>query len=114
MVANEWNELQTVRKTSVEFTLMAVAFFLVGLKYQYLATRQPDGTDLTEGPKNDILFFCITCVFWLSIWFAQYCFNDLIWQRCGFSENPSLAFRDMCEFAKVSVLGVEPSVMSSC
>lgn len=41
MVANEWNELQNYRKTSVAAQLMAMAFFLKVLNFQALAIVQP-------------------------------------------------------------------------
>lgn len=41
-IANEWNKLQSARRTSLEFTLFWMAFALIGQDVQYVAMPQPD------------------------------------------------------------------------
>lgn len=42
-VANEWNEIQTMRKINTVFQLFAVVLFLVVLGFENVATMDPDG-----------------------------------------------------------------------
>ena len=48
-MANEWAELMTVRRTSLEFTLFWLAFILIGCNLQYNATHQPDLNNTEPG-----------------------------------------------------------------
>lgn len=43
-VANEWNELQAVRKTNNIFQVVAVVFFLEVVGFVNVSTKQPDGS----------------------------------------------------------------------
>jgi meckelin len=60
MVANVWNEMQTMRKTNLEITLVGLGFFLIGLDLQNNATMQPDLDDVSAGYINMALRFCNT------------------------------------------------------
>ena len=40
-IANEWNELQTVRLTSRECTMLLTVMFLLGLDFQNLGVIEP-------------------------------------------------------------------------
>lgn len=51
-VGNEWNELQTARRTSTHFNLFWLAFFLLAMGLENNATPQPDLGDLTGGHHN--------------------------------------------------------------
>ena len=42
-VANEWNEIQAVRKINKTFQVWAVVFFLVVVGFENTATKDPDG-----------------------------------------------------------------------
>lgn len=53
-VANEWNELQTLKRISIAFTVLWIAFFMRGLGLEYLATGQPNSKDLSSGPTNQV------------------------------------------------------------
>ena len=46
---NEWSELQTLRRTSFEFTMLVLILLLVGADLQYVATPQPRATNLDPG-----------------------------------------------------------------
>lgn len=43
-VANEWNEIQAVRKINKTFQVWAVVFFLVVVGFENTATKDPDGS----------------------------------------------------------------------
>lgn len=50
LVANEWSEMQTMRKTDIKFTLFFLALILIGTpNLQFAATTQPVLDDLTPG-----------------------------------------------------------------
>ena len=42
-VANEWNEIQTIRKINKIFQIFAVVFFLVVVGFENTTTKDPDG-----------------------------------------------------------------------
>jgi len=75
LAANEFSEMQTVRKTSLYFTQLMMLFFLRGLSLEYVATPQPNATDLTPG-EPACLANCIHCwlrrlTSWLWLWCGQ-------------------------------------------
>jgi len=102
MVANEWAEMQTVRKTDIRFTLFWIAFFLLGLNLQYNATIQPSLSDLSVNQINVVLRFANSTFFWLAFTAVQYLFKYLFYERF-FGEPPEQVFIDFCTIAKVSV-----------
>lgn len=55
LVANEWTEMLSLRRTNLPFTLLFIGFFLLGLGLENNATQQPDLQDLDDGPLNVIL-----------------------------------------------------------
>lgn len=103
LVANEWNELQTVRQTNIEFTLFALVFLLIGCKFEYLATPQPTASDLSSGPLNPYLRFANTSAWWLILSLVQFIWKWAIYERF-FSEPKTQEFMDLCTMAKVSCL----------
>jgi len=102
MVANEWNEMQTQRKTSIEFSLFWIGFFLIGLDLQNNATSQPNIDDVSDGYINPVLRFCnITWWFFLTAavqWIWQFAFYERYYK-----EPRGQVFIDLCTIAKVSV-----------
>ncbi len=54
-MANEWNELQAVRRVGIGFTSIWMAFILVGQGIQYNATAQPNLQDRSPGDMNPVL-----------------------------------------------------------
>ncbi len=100
LVANEWSEMQTLRKTDIRFTLFWMAFFLLGVNLVYSATQQPNLADKSVGSLNIVLRFANTTFWWLIISTGQYLWKFLIYERF-FAESPEQIFIDMCTLAKV-------------
>jgi meckelin len=48
LVANEWTEMQTLRKTDIRFTLLFVGFMMLGMREEYNATQQPGTHTITH------------------------------------------------------------------
>lgn len=103
LVANEFAELQTQRRSSIYFTLFWLGFFLLGLDLQYNATNQPDLTDVDADRVNIILRFANSTFFWIILSLAQYIWKYFIYERY-ISEPPEQVFLDFCTIAKVSIL----------
>ncbi|RYH14239.1 hypothetical protein EON65_33915 [archaeon] len=103
LVANEFAELQTERRSNIYFTLFFLGFFLLGLDLQYNATLQPNLNDLEPDQINIILRFGNSTFFWLIISLAQYLFKYFIYERY-ISEPPEQSFVDFCTIAKVSII----------
>eukprot|EP00520_Triparma_pacifica_P017541 CAMPEP_0118665276 /NCGR_PEP_ID=MMETSP0785-20121206/18528_1 /TAXON_ID=91992 /ORGANISM="Bolidomonas pacifica, Strain CCMP 1866" /LENGTH=1102 /DNA_ID=CAMNT_0006559375 /DNA_START=139 /DNA_END=3444 /DNA_ORIENTATION=- len=102
LVANEWNEMQTKRKTSIEMSLAWIGFFLIGLDLKNNATNQPNLEDVTDGHINIALRFCNT-TWWFFVTFAiQWIWNFFFYERY-YREPRSQIFVDLCTIAKVSV-----------
>ena len=106
LVANEWSEMTTVRRTSIEITLIFLVFFLLGLKLEYNATQQPDLSNTEEGDLNIVLRFANTTWWWLIISFAQWLIKVCFVERY-LSEPPEQTFIDFCTIAKISVIVLE-------
>eukprot|EP00003_Mantamonas_plastica_P003858 TRINITY_DN13032_c0_g2_i5.p1 TRINITY_DN13032_c0_g2~~TRINITY_DN13032_c0_g2_i5.p1 ORF type:complete len:838 (-),score=230.14 TRINITY_DN13032_c0_g2_i5:794-3010(-) len=100
-VANEFNEMQTMRVINVEFTMFALLFFLNGLNLVYGATSQPDANDLTPGETNPLLRFCVTTFWWLVVAGTQIVWERLV--RTKLRGNEVLEFVDFCSLANVSL-----------
>eukprot|EP01137_Pigoraptor_chileana_P006844 Opistho-2@51672 len=103
-VANEWNEIQTVRKTSMNFQLFALAFILVALDVQYLATDVPS-SNLDKAPINAVLRFAVATSIWLGLALVQLLYNYFIYER--FVEDKIGQFSDLCSVSNVSVFVME-------
>eukprot|EP01112_Ceratiomyxa_fruticulosa_P015929 TRINITY_DN476_c0_g2_i2.p1 TRINITY_DN476_c0_g2~~TRINITY_DN476_c0_g2_i2.p1 ORF type:complete len:1026 (+),score=149.84 TRINITY_DN476_c0_g2_i2:116-3193(+) len=103
-IANEWNEIQTMRQTSVVFTLIFVGFFMRGIGLEYLATSQPNTHDLTPAPTNMVLRFCITSFFWLLISLIQVIYFRGIHFR--YIANPLLQFQDLLSVSNLSLFAL--------
>ncbi|KAH8065036.1 hypothetical protein JL722_1932 [Aureococcus anophagefferens] len=75
-VANEWNELQTVRRTNVTFILFLLGWLLVGEQLENAATAVPDLEDLADGHANMALRFASTTWWWFH---GYYLHGDAPW-----------------------------------
>jgi len=106
MVANEWAELMTVRRTSLEFTLFWLAFILIGCNLQYNATHQPDLNNTEPGTINILLRFANTTWWWAVLSLAQWGYKICIGERYV-GEPPEQVFVDFCTIAKISVIVLE-------
>eukprot|EP00957_Ditylum_brightwellii_P182487 13901239-Ditylum_brightwellii.AAC.1 len=63
--------MQVQRKSSIEFTLVWVSFFLIGMDlYNRGASVQPGSSQDSNGYDNIALRFANTAFFWL---FASFC-----------------------------------------
>ena len=100
LVANEWNEMQVMRRIDLTFTLFWVGFFLLGLNYQYYATEQPNLNDLSINKVNPILRFGNSLWWWFVSIAAQFLWRKLIYERF-ISEPRESQFIDFCTIAKV-------------
>jgi meckelin len=103
LVANEWNEMQAIRRTDLSLTLFVLGFFLLGLKLENNATQQPELSNLQEGQLNVLLRFANTCWFWFVMTVGQLLWKYLIYERY-ITEPKEQIFIDMCTIAKVSVI----------
>ena len=102
-MANEWNEMQTVRQYNLELTLIVFAALMIGADYRYLATPRPGVEDKTPGPLNPILRFANTSFWMIFIAYAQVLWRWLIQDRY-ITEPPSRSYVDLCTIAKISVI----------
>jgi len=107
-VANEWNEMQTKRKTSIEFSLVWIGFFLIGLKLNNVAATQPDFHDLSDGYKNITLQFANTVWHWLLVSLVQWAWKFFFYERY-IVEPRSQIFLDLCTVAKISMFIMDES-----
>ncbi|KAA0703332.1 Meckelin Meckel syndrome type 3 protein [Triplophysa tibetana] len=106
-VANEWNEIQTIRKISPTFQVMAVLFFLEVVGFSSLALRDPSSNllrspDAYTPPYSLILRYGLASALWLSIGLIQMIFFTLFHER--FIEDKIRQFVDLCSISNISVL----------
>lgn len=106
-VANEWNEIQTIRKISPTFQIMAVLFFLEVLEFSSLALRDPWSTlqrpsQLYTPSYSLILRYGLAAALWLCIGLLQVTFFTVIHEH--FVEDKIRQFVDLCSISNVSVL----------
>uniref|UniRef100_A0A3P9ICP5 Transmembrane protein 67 n=1 Tax=Oryzias latipes TaxID=8090 RepID=A0A3P9ICP5_ORYLA len=106
-VANEWNELQTVRKISPTFQIMAVLFFLEVLGFSNLALRDPWSTlerspAAYTPPYSLILRYGLAATLWICIGLLQVIFFTVFYEH--FVEDKIRQFVDLCSVSNISVL----------
>ncbi|KAJ8004941.1 hypothetical protein DPEC_G00141510 [Dallia pectoralis] len=106
-VANEWNEIQTIRKISPTFQVMAVLFLLEVVGFSSLALRDP-WSDLQRPPQaysppySLILRYGLAATLWVSIGLLQVAFFAVFYER--FVEDKIRQFVDLCSISNVSML----------
>uniref|UniRef100_A0A3Q3W6K8 Uncharacterized protein n=1 Tax=Mola mola TaxID=94237 RepID=A0A3Q3W6K8_MOLML len=105
-VANEWNEIQTTRKISPTFQIMAVLFFLEVLGFSNLALRDPwpalERSAQAYMPSYSlILRYGVAASLWLCIGLLQIYFTVF---HEHFVENKIHQFVDLCSISNISVL----------
>jgi meckelin len=101
-MANEWNELQTIRLIHFEFTLMFLIALLRGAGWEYVATPQPNQKDLTVAETHDILRFWISATLWMSIALGQVIYFRLIVHR--FFDDPAGTYVDLLSLSNLSLI----------
>ncbi|CAK6960646.1 meckelin [Scomber scombrus] len=106
-VANEWNEIQSIRKISPTFQIMAVLFFLEVLGFSSLAVRDPWST-LQRLPQaytpsySLTLRYGLAATLWLCIGLLQVIFFTVFHEH--FVEDKIRQFVDLCSISNISVL----------
>ncbi|GAA6220717.1 meckelin [Lates japonicus] len=106
-VANEWNEIQTIRKISPTFQIMAVLFFLEVVGFSNLALRDPWPT-LQRSPQaytpsySLILRYGVAASLWLCVGLLQVIFFTVFHEH--FVEDKIRQFVDLCSISNISVL----------
>ncbi|XP_066547524.1 meckelin isoform X2 [Amia ocellicauda] len=106
-VANEWNEIQTIRKINPAFQVIAVLFFLEVVGFSNLALRDPSSRLSRDpgsytAPWSLILRFGVTTATWLVIGFAQMMFFTVFYER--YVKDKIKQFVDLCSMSNISVL----------
>lgn len=106
-IANEWNEIQTIRKINPELQIFLVLLFLKVLGFEYLATTHPQGAT-TVNPTTDyvgeyskVLRFAILSIVFLSVEAVQWFFFAFIYER--FVGDALGDFIDLCSMSNVSI-----------
>ncbi|CAM9287044.1 unnamed protein product [Bubo scandiacus] len=105
-IANEWNEIQTVRKINPLFQVLAVLFFLEVVGFSNLALMD-SSSSLTRSsesyiaPWSRILRFGVSAALWLAIAFLQIIFFSVFYER--FVEDKITQFVDLCCMSNISV-----------
>ncbi|XP_045064306.1 meckelin-like isoform X3 [Coregonus clupeaformis] len=106
-VANEWNEIQTIRKISPTFQIMAVLFLLEVVGFSSLALRDP-WSDLQRPPQSYFppysltLRYGLAATLWLCMGLLQIIFFAAFHER--FVEDKIRQFVDLCSISNISVL----------
>ncbi len=102
MVINEWNKLQCKRNISIEFNLLAIAFFMIGLDmYGKTSSSQPDFESHPNSNINIVLRFASNSFFFLLLSLIQ-----LVWRRFlerFVKEAKVQRFVDLSTVAKISL-----------
>ncbi|XP_072426341.1 meckelin [Chiloscyllium punctatum] len=106
-VANEWNNIQTIRKTNPIFQLITVIFFLKVVGFENLTSMDPY-SQLKRTPESDVvpssrvLRFGMASSIWLTIGLIQMVFCTAIYER--FVEDRISQFIDVCSISNISVI----------
>ncbi|NXS10081.1 MKS3 protein, partial [Neodrepanis coruscans] len=105
-IANEWNEIQTVRKINPLFQVLAVLFFLEVVGFSNLALMDASSS-LTRSsesyvaPWSRILRFGVSAALWIAIAILQVIFFSVFYER--FVEDKISQFVDLCCVSNISV-----------
>ncbi|NXI58330.1 MKS3 protein, partial [Chloroceryle aenea] len=105
-IANEWNEIQTVRKINPLFQVLAVLFFLEVVGFSNLALMDsssslPRSSESYVAPRSRVLRFGVAAALWLTIALLQVIFFSLFYER--FVEDKISQFVDLCCMSNISV-----------
>ena len=102
-VANKYLDLCIHRKISIEFSLIWITFFLVGLRLENNATAQPNLFDRSNGLINPVLRFANSTFWWLLCALVQRLWRTIIYERYV-SEPFEQYFVDLCTLSKISII----------
>ncbi|XP_070659011.1 meckelin isoform X6 [Bos indicus] len=105
-VANEWNEIQTVRKINPLFQVLTVLFLLEVVGFKNLALMD-SSSSLSRSPPSyiapysRILRYAVSSALWLVIGLIQIVFFAVFYER--FIEDKIRQFVDLCCMSNISV-----------
>ncbi|ESO89760.1 hypothetical protein LOTGIDRAFT_192673 [Lottia gigantea] len=105
-VANEWNELQGIRKLNKIFQVFAVLFFLKVVGFENVTTMDPDGSvsksdDVYKSEMSYVFRYAIASLIYILVAIVQYIFFSFIYER--FVEDKVQQFVDLCSMSNISV-----------
>ena len=99
LVANEYNELQTIRQVNFEFTLVFLLFVMTGLNGIYYASNTPN-SDLQPVDTHFVLRFALIVFFLYIVVAVQLFWNKVIYRP--YFEDTIAQFVDLLSMANVS------------
>ncbi|XP_007537462.1 meckelin [Erinaceus europaeus] len=105
-VANEWNEIQSVRKINPLFQVLTVLFLLEVVGFKNLALMD-SSSSLSRSPasyiapNSRILRYAVSTALWLVIGVTQIVFFTVFYER--FIEDKIRQFVDLCCMSNISV-----------
>ncbi|CAH8598091.1 unnamed protein product [Schistosoma curassoni] len=105
-VANEWNEIQTYRKTSCLITIACVLILMQVIGLENLASSDAKSNVVLnsyeyQSPQSRIFRIALILSIFSVIGIIQWLFSITLWERC-FSDKLR-SFADLCSVANVSV-----------
>lgn len=98
-IANEWNEIQTLRKINLAYQLIAMLFFLKVVDLEKYATY--DVNCCNGSPASYVCRFAISIFLYLSLVGVQLVFRLFIYER--YIEYRLQQFIDLCSMSNISV-----------
>ena len=110
-VANEWNEIQTVRKINQELQILGVLFFLKVVGFEHLTTTDPVSRFSINpevdyiGAQSRILRFAVFVLIYLVIETLQWFYFAFIYER--FIGDSIGDFVDLCSMSNISIFIME-------
>ncbi|GFR52700.1 hypothetical protein Agub_g15327 [Astrephomene gubernaculifera] len=105
MVANEFNELQTIRITTPAFTLLMMVMILEGANVISSGSVTPDAADYRDywGVTSSIVLrFGVEAAFFLVLFLGQYLFKKRLYYP--YVANPVTQFVDLMFLANISAI----------
>lgn len=104
-IANEWNEIQTLRKINLAYQLVSMLFFLKVLGFEDYATYETsflsDYIMEHQSPPSYVCRFAISISIYLLLIGVQLMFRIFIYER--YIEYKLQQFIDLCSMANISM-----------
>lgn len=106
-VANEWREIQTLKRIKPTLQLILVLFFLKVAGFEHLTTTDPvsrfsvNQANDYVGEVSFVLRFAVTAILFICIAVGQWLFFGLIYER--FVSDAIEDFVDFCSISNVSI-----------
>ena len=106
-VANEWREIQTIRRIKPTLQLILVLFFLKVVGFEHLTTTDPVSR-FSANPSTDyvgevsfVLRFAVTAIVFVCVAIGQWLFFGLVYER--FVSDAVEDFVDFCSISNISI-----------